>query len=439
MIKYTDKQRKGLKTLNNKDNRFILFDGGSRSGKTVLICLWYVMRCIKYPGTRRLIARLTKMSCKDSVWSQTLLDILNFDRFKGTHKAYEDKIKFNNGSEIWQGGFDNKLHEDHVLGQEWDDMWINEATDIKYDRFGKLKTRLNTDPIYKQKHNYEGHLIFDCNPKGTGHFLNKMFNKGINPSTGKPLDVEDNDELGRLWWHPSDNKDNLDPKYFSSLSRSDGLNRKRFWDGVWSDQVEHAVFRFDRKVNVTEERYKYQPGEETWCSLDFGVSDPTSIIWYQIVQVPPTKENLKGLIIYIFDEYENNNKPVSHYGDLINAKGRRDVDYCGDPSGKNRNESLDSWISKFREYGIHIKTKTGHSRVELIDNSNEWIKYVRINEEQCPKTVEMFENWELETSSDEKPKEGIPKHDEYSHLGTSFYYFMINKYPIRKPSTITIN
>jgi len=435
---YTEKQLKGFDILADPRYRYILFDGGSRSGKTVLLAIWYIFRALKYPNTRRLIARLSKKTCKSSVWKQTLLPILYSDKFKGcfNEQKTDNIIEFKNGSEIWMGGFENALNEDEVLGQEWADIWINEATDLKFERFGKLKTRLNIDPSYKKKTGFEGKFVFDCNPRGTGHFLNKMFNKNIAPDTGLSLEALDKSELGRLFWHPIDNKMNLDDKYFSNLERLTGLNRKRFWDGVWSDQIENAVYRFDRSINLSN-RHKIDQSLETWCSLDFGVSDPTSIIWYQIEQVPPSV-NDKGILIHIFDEYETNNKPVSHYADIIKRKCYRDTSYCGDPSGKNRNESLESWISKFREYGINIKTRYAHSRSELIDNANEWLKCIRINEQQCPKTVEMFENWELESDKNDKPKEGIPLHDEYSHLGTSFWYFIINRFPIKKPSKVMI-
>lgn len=441
MFEYTEKQLLGFDVLADPKYRYILFDGGSRSGKSVLLAIWYIFRCLKYPKTRRLVARLSKKSAKSSIWKQTILELLYTPKFRGSfnEEKTDNIIHFKNGSELWLGGFENALNEDEVLGQEWDDIWINEAKQLKFDRFGKLKTRLNTHPDYIEKYNYSGRFVMDCNPQGSGHFLNKLFNKSIDPADGKTMTAIDKKEYGRLWWHPSDNKQNLDPKYFDNLSKATGINKIRFWDGVWADLTENAVYRFKRDVNVIQDKYKFQRGVETWCSLDFGTADPTSIIWYQIIQVPMTDDNPKGILIYIFDEYENNNEDVKHYAEIINNKYYYDTYYCGDPTGNNRNESLESWMSKFKSHGIRIKSKYGHSPNELVDNANEWISCVRINEQQCPKTLEMFENWELDTDKYEKPKEGKPLHDEYSHLGTSFYYFMINKFPIRKAGSISIN
>lgn len=439
MFQYTEKQKNLFDILKNDDKRFYLIDGGSRSGKTVALCKWFILRCLKYPNSRRLLARKSKLSCKNSVWSQTLLLMLVKD-YKG---AYDENktdriIRFKNGSEIWMGGFDNPLHEDDVLGQEWFDIWINESTDTTFSIFGKLKTRLNCSPEYKKNNNFSGKFLLDCNPKGSGHWLNKYFIKHLNVETGAVLRAEELFNIDRISFHPLDNKVNLDPEYIKDLERQVGLNKKRFWEGIWADLVDNAVYNFDRKVSVLNSDVSYSPHYETWCSMDFGVSDPTSIIWYQILPVPKTVDNPKGIIINIIDEYETNNQPVSHYVDVIRRKQYDNVSYCGDPSGNNRNESLESWISKFQQSGIYVRSKSYKNRLELIDNSNEYMNYIRVNENKCPKTVEMFENWELELDKNGVAREGIPAHSEYSHLGTSFYFFMLNRFPLKPDAKIYI-
>ena len=85
----------------------------------------------------------------------------------------------------------------------------------------------------------------------------------------------------------------------------------------------HKSFQLTLIKNISPEFYEYQQHHETWCSFDFGISDPTSIIWYQILQVPKTVENTRGIIINIIDEYKTNNQPVSHYVDVINRVHRK--------------------------------------------------------------------------------------------------------------------
>jgi hypothetical protein len=41
----------------------------------------------------------------------------------------------------------------------------------------------------------------------------------------------------------------------------------------------------------------------------------------------------------------------------------------------------------------------------------------------------MFTNWEFPEGDDGQPKEGSkPKHDAYSHPGTAFYYFIMERF-----------
>ena len=117
---YTLKQQKALKIFNDKNKIFILCEGGSRSGKTFLICDYIIARAIKYPKTRHVICRQSKTSCREIIWTQTFLKILNdFDNYPS--EIWEEdktntKINFWNGSSIWAGGFDNKQHKDAILG-----------------------------------------------------------------------------------------------------------------------------------------------------------------------------------------------------------------------------------------------------------------------------------------------------------------------------------
>jgi len=172
---YTQKQKDTLGIFNDKSKTYYLVEGGSRSGKTFLICDYFIARSIKYPKTRRLICRQSKTSCMATVWKQTLLQILSFENYP-KDMWQEDKtnsiINFENGSSIWAGGFDNKQHEDAMLGSEWADIYINEAIDIVYDYYQKLTTRLQWKDL-KTK------LFADCNPKNPSHWLSKYFKRYI--------------------------------------------------------------------------------------------------------------------------------------------------------------------------------------------------------------------------------------------------------------------
>jgi len=428
-FEYTNKQKQGYATLTDRTKREVLFDGGSRSGKTVLDARYYIIKSLKYPNTRRLICRKSKTSCINSVWTQTLIPSLQ--EFKGYWKedATNHRIKFVNGSEIWSGGFDNAQHLDAILGQEWQDIWLNEATDASFDEFGRLRTRLNWNPALS-----DGKLSFllDCNPKNPGHWIHKYFIEHKNPITRTPLSDNDVSKTARLWFHPIDNEKNLSPEYLESLKSLYGINYARFWEGKWVDNVVGQVFRFNREVNCVDYKLEYNPNLETWCSWDFGIAPSTTfIVWYQLIPVPVSAQNKLGCVVNIIDEYEDHDKDAAHYINIVKSKpyNNTNIRHAVDPAGNQRDSRLESWVYHMRTAGLDVKYVTSFNPHEQIDNANNILPHIRANENTTPRIVECLENWSYPLDKDGKVVVGaLPNHDEYSHGGTSFYYFTTNRF-----------
>lgn len=431
---YTDKQKIALKRLNEKTKIYYLLEGGSRSGKTYLVCRYLVMRACRYANTRHLICRQSKTSCVATVWRQTLMEVLK--DFKGVWS--EDKsnriINFVNGSSIWAGGFENKLHEDAVLGSEFATIFINEAIDSGYSVFNKLRTRLNWKTISLK-------LIADCNPKAPSHWVSKFFHKGVDPEDNKSLPERVLEKICTVHFHPLDNKRHLSREYLEQLENLKGVAKKRFWDGIWAEDIEGLVYySFDRRVNVVKEKLEIVSGAETFTTWDFGTADPTSIIVGQIVPVHDDKENFPGgYRINIIDEYENVGKDVIHYADWCKSRPwfqcSRKIRHYGDPSGKNRDAQLKSWISLLYSCGITIEYTTKYKIDDYISDADRQMPFVRANEQQTPNFIEMCENWKYPLDKDGKKMIGSkPEHNRYSHAGTAWYYFTANRLGSRQAS-----
>lgn len=420
----SDKQKKGLKLLNDPRFIYYLFDGSSRSGKTFLYIAWLCAFCKRYPGVDTLVGRYHFSTAKASIWNKTLVPYLKeaYDGFYEINKS-DFIITFKWGSTISLGGFEEGDRLDKILGTEWAVILMNEGTENSYQTYQTLKTRLNS-PISPIK------FLIDCNPKAPSHWLHKQFIEKVNPETRKRLPLNEVEEQTRLYYHVNDNKANLNDRYISILESMTGLKRKRFLDGIWSEATEGGVYRFSREANHVEEPIKYIDGAITWTGIDFGIADNVFIVWCQFLPVPKSKDNPFGVEIHVIDEYYNNEKDYKYYANVINGKSYKDVRHAGDPSGTARNASLQSWISLLATEGIHIKYRNGVSVADHISNANRYLPHVRICEDQCPKTVEMFENWSYPKNKDGKVVEGkLPVHDEYSHPGTAFYYMITQVYP----------
>jgi hypothetical protein len=160
------------------------------------------------------------------------------------------------------------------------------------------------------------------------------------------------------------------------------------------------------------------------------------------MKMPRSKEYPLGVRINLVDEYVNRNKDAPHYRDVIQSKKYLiNRHYC-DPSGKTRDAGLSSWIDKlsFNEKtgrrDWHFEYTHAYGRAEMIDQANDYIPAVRLNRHQCPHHYAMFTRWMYRTDRDGKViKPPVPEHDDYSHPGTEFYYFIINRFPPRRRGT----
>jgi phage terminase large subunit len=226
-LKTTKKQRLALSLLFQTGYSEYLFDGGSRAGKTFLIILYCLIICGKYAGIRCLLARFAFAHAKSSIWLQTLLPLLqdNDLGMKYTINHSDHIVKYENGSEIWLGGLDNKERADKILGQEYAFVFLNEAVSFPEKIRDIVKSRLA-----QRIDGYQNKIVYDCNPRSPLHYLFKEFY------------IQKDTSRCKLKWLPDDNKENIADNYITGvLDKFTGNEYKRFRLGEWAN-VEGAVY-----------------------------------------------------------------------------------------------------------------------------------------------------------------------------------------------------
>ena len=139
-FKKTDKQIEATRLMADKEET--LLEGGSRSGKTFIIIRNIIFRALKYPNTRHLIVRFRFNHAKQSIWYGTIPDVMKIAFPNVTYKENKSDwfIKFDNGSELWIGGTDDKERIEKILGNEYATIHINEASQHPYETYETLKT-----------------------------------------------------------------------------------------------------------------------------------------------------------------------------------------------------------------------------------------------------------------------------------------------------------
>ena len=261
-IKLTPKQIAAWQLILNNKYTEILFEGGSRSGKTFIILLMIIVLCLNYRGLRVLIARKHFKHARSSIWEQTLIPMLTNYGFKHQVDNTLFIVKFPGGSEIWLGGLDDKERTEKVLGQEYGLIFLNEGTEISLSSRDIVKTRL----AQKIK-GFLNFMITDCNPSQPTHYLYKEFHE------------EHKDYRTKLKFFPKDNKKNLPEGYIENvLENLPEDKRKRFLEGVWA-QSPGAVYQNIKEANIIPcERNILKFYDDIVVGIDWGLYT-CAIVW----------------------------------------------------------------------------------------------------------------------------------------------------------------
>jgi len=238
MFQKTPIQINAGKLFLTKAKEFLLV-GGSRSGKSFIIVYSILLIALKYPGSRHLIARFRFNSVKNSIWSDTLKKVLKLC-FPGIAVKYNNQdyyLTLHNGSEIWIAGLDDKERAEKILGMEFLTIFLNEASQISFDSYSIIKTRL------AQKIEGARTMLFiDENPPSKKHWTYKIFIEKKDPEQNTALDP---DRYGWIRMNPIDNLSNISREYMETLESMPLRKRLRFLSGEFTDDSEGALWTDD--------------------------------------------------------------------------------------------------------------------------------------------------------------------------------------------------
>lgn len=243
-VKWTHAQQVGMDRLASGASHIALL-GGSRSGKTFLLCYAILARALKAPGSRHAIFRFRFNALKASIVSDTMPKVIKlcFPELP-THKSmlnHQDMVLvLPNGSEIWYGGLDDKERTEKILGMEFVSIYFNECSQIPWASIKLALTRL----AMRCQDIVKGGLLplrayYDFNPPSKAHWTFRVFMDRISPDDRRPLDH------GDYCWarlNPKDNLDNLADGYIRQLENLPERERKRFLDGVFGDALDGALW-----------------------------------------------------------------------------------------------------------------------------------------------------------------------------------------------------
>ncbi len=226
--------------------KHILLVGGSRSGKTFLIVRNLVMRALKAPNSRHAMFRYRFNSIKSSVILDTFPKVMR-TAFPGV--AFKlDKTDwyatFENGSQLWFGGLDDKDRTEKILGQEYVTIALNEVSQIPYASRNLAMTRLaqQVDQVLEGREAapLQPRIYYDENPPSKAHWTYKLFVQKVDPDTGEA--VKKPESYAYFFMNPQDNRENISADYLETLEGMSARMRLRFLEGKFGEAVSGALF-----------------------------------------------------------------------------------------------------------------------------------------------------------------------------------------------------
>lgn len=169
-IKLGKPNDKQLEFLRGKE-RFVTYGGSRGGGKSWVVRAKAVLLGAKHAGIRMLLLRRTYPELKENhiVPLQTLLQTYNkgsIAKYKETDKVFE----FINGSRLKLGYLDSDSDVLQYQGQEYDIIFMDEATHFTEFMFNTLKACLRGANKFPKR------FYLTCNPGGIGHeWVKRLF------------------------------------------------------------------------------------------------------------------------------------------------------------------------------------------------------------------------------------------------------------------------
>ncbi|MFI8666870.1 phage terminase large subunit [Qipengyuania sp. NPDC077410] len=246
---FNDDQRAAYALATSNNHKFHLFYGGAGSGKSWLIMFIVLLRALRAPDSRHAIFRLTRASCEQTLFDKTLIEVLQVG-FPGLYAQLVAAKAFNytdmtvtlpNGSKLFFNGLDeNRLTK--VLGDEFNTVWVNECNEdgLSYATVNVLLNRLRAVRKTVDGKVLKNKMFFDCNPRFYSDWEYKVFMQGINPEDGDAIPRPEQWVNCKL--RTFSNQANLSEDYLENLELMGAKDRRRYMEGEWSDQNQHALF-----------------------------------------------------------------------------------------------------------------------------------------------------------------------------------------------------
>lgn len=255
---------------------FIGYGGAKGGGKTHAVRTKAFLGALMNEGIRILIMRLTYPALEEN--HITPLRRLAAKTGAATYNGTTHIMTFENGSTIRFGHWSGEDSEDEYNGQEYDWIFIDEATQFSERAFNFLGGLLRgASPIPKR-------MYITCNPGGVGHrWVKRLFiDKQYKTNCENPEENENPADYTFIFATVEDNTHMLEhsPNYLRNLAQMPEDLRKAYRYGDW-DALGGGYFKEFQFQTHMMKPFRIPDHWPRYRSFDYGL-DLFSCIWWAV-------------------------------------------------------------------------------------------------------------------------------------------------------------
>ena len=377
--------------------RFKILRAGRKFRKTSLLISWLAEGAMETGLTCPYIAPSFKQA-KNIVWRDHLMRLINeLKKKKVPHKVNEVElhVTFPNGGRVQLLGVEN---QEALRGiSNWGRVACDEYDDWQDDIWPTI--------IRPNLMTHKAPAIIAGTPKG----MRNLYNLSLQP------------EFKEFHYRSHDNPE-LDPEELRALEDEyKAMGDDYYRQEILADYVKPVGLVY-AEWNI--EHYKpiqYEPSLPLYVTFDWGVNDPTSVIW---IQVSPED-------IRVIDYYEATDSSIEHFVSVLNSKPyAKPVMYTGDPAGKARNlvtgtSVIEELASKHR---IFVRTLDGVQIPDQIRTAHRFMPRLWVNSQKAERFKTCLLNYKYPVKDGKLINQSneIPVHDQFSHAMRAFEYWGVN-------------
>ena len=346
----------GLSTLNPKqllffksDCRYTMYGGSRGGGKSYAVQRKASLLALEYPGIKIMIVRRTLPELREN-HVLPLQDLLNgVAKYKDSEKCFI----FPNGSRIKLGYCE---HEGDVLqyqGQEWDILFIDEATHLTEYQYQRLTE------IIRGTNGFPKRMYLTCNPGGVGHawvkrlFVDRVYKSAENPDDYCFIQASVFDNTALL---------EKDPGYLKVLEALPEDKRKADLYGEWDVYEGQYFTEWERELHVCEP-FEIPPSWRRYLTIDYGL-DMFAAEWVAVNEFGRA---------FVYREFCKSGLTVSEAAEVIRQMNDPVyISYAPPDLWNRRNDTGRSAADIFAEHGVYLARAT-NNRVQGWYDLKEWL------------------------------------------------------------------